>query len=57
VANVTARNVDPAGATLLLPASTRYVAQVAVPSAGGVWTVRLVRVGAQWQVEHAAPPR
>jgi len=32
VANVTAHAVDPAGAALL-PASTRYIAQVAVPTA------------------------
>ena len=55
VRNVTAHGVDPAGATLL-PASTRYIAQVAVPATGGAWTVRLIRVGPQWQVERAAPP-
>ena len=55
VRNVTARGVDPAGA-VLLPTSTRYIAQVAVPAAGGAWTVRLIRVGPQWQVERAAPP-
>jgi len=55
VANVTAHDVDPAGATLL-PTSTSYIAQVAVPAADGTWTVRLVRVGSQWQVERAAPP-
>jgi len=41
---------------VLLPASTRYIAQVAVPATGGAWTVRLIRVGPQWQVERAAPP-
>ena len=55
VANVTAHDIDPAGATLL-PTSTSYIAQVAVPAADGTWTVRLVRVGSQWQVERAAPP-
>jgi hypothetical protein len=55
VRNVTAHGVDPAGATLL-PASTRYRAEVAVPADGGAWTVTLIRVGAQWQVERAAPP-
>jgi hypothetical protein len=55
VRNVTAHDVDPAGATLL-PTSTRYIAQVAVPAAGGLWTVTLIRVWAQWQVERTAPP-
>jgi len=55
VRNVTARGVDPAGA-VLLPTSTRYIAQGAVPATSGAWTVRLVRVGQQWQVERAVPP-
>jgi hypothetical protein len=55
VRNVTARGVDPAGA-VLLPTSTRYIAQVAVPATSGAWTVRLIRVGQQWQVERAIPP-
>jgi hypothetical protein len=53
--NVTAHGVDVTGATLV-PASTRYRAEVAVPADGGAWTVTLIRVGAQWQVERAVPP-
>jgi hypothetical protein len=56
VANVPLHKVEE-GSARLLPANTRYRAEVAVDTDDGTYTVVLVRTGDDWLVDRAVPPR